>query len=532
MFSIDDCMMTARKFLETLCPPPWGVVAGGVSRNFSAKQLEPMAKLITQAYQQRQTIYTLMPQEEQTVWHLVVHAPRGMRAANMTPPPSMAITGREVTMIWTLSAPTSITEALMLSQKLATQAKGRAGVGEAIPLPGTIMFHNPGPMRLQRFPVSMMPTKNVAYRVADGKLVREAAKSSRPAYDARDLAIKIGEAPDGSEVVSLPGHQTNGFYLVLGASGSGKTETLKTLGAGVHRYGVPILLLDFHGDVILPDVASTLLSSAPSSRIGLNPLEVDVESAKENGLYDQRTAVLEMVRRAVPQLGHKQANALHTALENAYIAAGIDDNDPETWTRTAPTFPQIMAAIEDEGLLAGVRGLFGHPIFNRAEHLSIEQLLTRSMRLDLSKLPDGVRYVTAETLLRRIFTGLRMRGPIPVRPVDDSERFRLFIVIDEARLITMGGNSDIVSSLVNEARKFGLGLILASQMAEHFPADIRSNAATWLVLKPQAMEEAKRNAQNVAGVTPEQLMALRGRGDGYFRDRFTAEAQRVQVRPL
>lgn len=522
---------TARRFLETMGPPPWGIVAAGVACNFELKQIDKMKRLLDATQERRKCVYAMLPETGGNVSHLVVHAPLGTKLGGIVHPPSMIVTAQEVTLIWTLHTPILPNDAQVLSQKLAARVRGRAGVGEAVPLPGTIFFYSAGPMRMGRTPVNLMLSKAV-YRIANGDLVREAAKSSRPAFDARDLAIKIGEAPDGSEVVSLPGHQTNGFYLVLGASGSGKTETLKTLGAGVHRYGVPILLLDFHGDVILPEVPSTLLSSAPASRIGLNPLEVDVESAKENGLYDQRTAVLEMVRRAVPQLGHKQANALHTTLENAYLAAGIDDNDPDTWTRTAPTFPQIMASIEDEGLLAGVRGLFGHPIFNRAEHLSIEQLLTRSMRLDLSKLPDGVRYVTAETLLRRIFTGLRMRGPIPVKPVDDSERFRLFIVIDEARLITMGGNSDIVSSLVNEARKFGLGLILASQMAEHFPADIRSNAATWLVLKPQAMEEAKRNAQNVAGVTPEQLMALRGRGDGYFRDRFTAEAQRVQVRPL
>jgi hypothetical protein len=229
-------------------------------------------------------------------------------------------------------------------------------------------------------------------------------------------------------------------------------------------------------------------------------------------------------------VGHKQANALHVALEDAFRAAGIDDGDPASWTRPAPSFGQIMAAIEDEGLLAGVRGLFGHPIFGRKEHLGIEAMLKASMRLDLSKLPDGVRYVTAETLLRRLFTSLRMRGPIPVRPVDDTERFRLFILIDEARLITMGGSSDIVTLLMNEARKFGLGLILASQAASHFPHEIRNNAASWLVLKPQTMSEARLNAPNV-GVAAEELMALKGRGDGYLR-LGNAPACRIQVKPL
>jgi hypothetical protein len=53
----------------------------------------------------------------------------------------------------------------------------------------------------------------------------------------------------------------------------------------------------------------------------------------------------------------------------------------------------------------------------------------------------------------RIFTALRMRGPIPVRPASDKECFRLFIIIDEARLITSGGSSDIATAFVNEPLK-------------------------------------------------------------------------------
>ncbi len=94
----------------------------------------------------------------------------------------------------------------------------------------------------------------------------------------------------------------------------------------------------------------------------------------------------------------------------------------------------------------------------------------------------------------------------------------------------MGGNSDIVTALVNEARKFGLGLVLASQMADHFPADIRSNAASWLVLKPQTMSEAGKNAPNI-GVDAEALMGLKGRGDGFYRVG-NAQAARIQVRPI
>lgn len=84
--------------------------------------------------------------------------------------------------------------------------------------------------------------------------------------------------------------------------------------------------------------------------------------------------------------------------------------------------------------------------------------------------------------------------------------------------------------MITEARKFGLGMILASQMSEHFSEDVRANAATWLVLKPNDVQEAKKNAPNV-GLDPEDLMRLQGRGDGYYRDRAGGRARRIQVQP-
>jgi hypothetical protein len=93
------------------------------------------------------------------------------------------------------------------------------------------------------------------------------------------------------------------------------------------------------------------------------------------------------------------------------------------------------------------------------------------------------------------------------------------------------GATSVHNELITEARKFGLGMILASQMSEHFSEEVRANAATWLVLKPMDVREAKKNAPNVQ-VDPEDLIRLTGRGDGYYRDRPSSRARRIQVRPL
>lgn len=369
--------------------------------------------------------------------------------------------------------------------------------------------------------------------------------------ESHPLKITLGEELNTkAPVIWAPGKQTNGFFLVLGASGSGKTETLKVLGKGVADYGVPVLVLDFHGDVIFPNLKSLLMSSGTSSILGINPMELDSKSAEETGLYDQRKVLRDMIRNAVPALGHRQNAILRDAIEEAYANAGFDDTDPSTWNSNPPTFEDVESIlagwIEDEskktqrsaieGCLAAVQEIFEHPIFHRKDHVTVSEILSSNVRLDLSKLTDEVRYIVVETLLRKIFRVLRLKGPIPVQPTDDHQRFRLFVIIDEAKILSTGsGDPDapdrILNLLFTEARKFGLGMILASQMSDHFGSEVKANAATWLVLKPMDIKEAKKNAPNVQ-MDPEALTSLKGRGDGYFRDRSSARARRIQVRPL
>lgn len=381
--------------------------------------------------------------------------------------------------------------------------------------------------------------------------IADAASPGAAASASHSVEILLGhERPSARPAIWQPGRQSNGFFLILGASGSGKTETLKVLTEGVCNAGVPVLVFDFHGDIKVDGFRSELLSHGPSSRIGLNPLELDAADT-EHGPYLQRQVIKELVTGAV-RLGHRQSSALSRALQEAYRRAGISDEEPSTWTREPPTFSMVDEIFGEwldddsqksshssiEGCRAALQEIFEHPLFSRQPRLPLSQLLREKTRLDLSSLSDSVRLIVTDTLLRKVFRSLRAQGPIPVQPVGDHERFRLFVVIDEAKILSLGTNDRdrdrsgaILNTLVTEARKFGLGMILATQMAEHFSSEVRANAASWLVLRPLDIREAKKNAPNVQ-VEPEDLMQLQGGGDGYLRDRSSPRARRVQVRPL
>ena len=71
-------------------------------------------------------------------------------------------------------------------------------------------------------------------------------------------------------------------------------------------------------------------------------MELDISSAEESGLYDQRAALRNMIQRAVPALGHRQSSILRDAFDEAYQRAGIRDDDPGTWTNPPTTFRDIQ----------------------------------------------------------------------------------------------------------------------------------------------------------------------------------------------
>lgn len=363
------------------------------------------------------------------------------------------------------------------------------------------------------------------------------------------LEVPLGENHQtGDNVVWMPGNESNGFLMVLGASGSGKTETLKTVGHAIAAHAIPILVLDFHGDVVFPGVNSVLISSGTASTVGINPMELDWQGISEVGFEDQIHALLETITRAVP-IKHRQSTLLAEAFTEAYRQAGFHPEYPDTWRLPPPTFSSVVNVLmhwrlsperkhEKERIAScidAIRGDFRHVAFNRYQNLSIDDLLRFNIRADLSKLPDAVRFIVADTLLRRVFRAMRLRGPVPVG-ADDAERFRLFIMIDEAKLLSMGkGDVDdsrqILNILMTEGRKFGIGLIVASQMADHFGNEARGSAATWLVMKPMDMAEAKRNAPNVM-VAPDVVMQLQGRGDAFLRTSSMPGVRRIQVRAL
>lgn len=138
-----------------------------------------------------------------------------------------------------------------------------------------------------------------------------------------------------------------------------------------------------------------------------------------------------------------------------------------------------------------------------------------------------------DSVLRAIFRRLRALGTVTG---SGASRVRLFVVIDEAKIIASGQgdpnkSSRILNVIATEGRKFGLGMILASQSREHFGADVMRNFGTRLVLRTPDFREATANSKDMQ-VSAMDLMTLRGNGDGYLKYGGSPNPVRIQVSPV
>jgi len=96
-------------------------------------------------------------------------------------------------------------------------------------------------------------------------------------------------------------------------------------------------------------------------------------------------------------------------------------------------------------------------------------------RYDIKALSISEKRMFVDFLLEDIFLRKKEEG---IRKIPNE-----FIVLDEASIYVQDINDDhIIKVIEREARKFGLGLIMATQSLEHFPSDVIQSSATKILL--------------------------------------------------
>jgi hypothetical protein len=106
-------------------------------------------------------------------------------------------------------------------------------------------------------------------------------------------------------------------------------------------------------------------------------------------------------------------------------------------------------------------------------------------RYNIKDLSDPEQVLFVEVLLENIFAQAKARG--------EADGPDTFILLDEAHKFVIEDGDHIINRVVKEARKFGLGVILASQAFVHFSDDLLMSSGLKLVLGcPEMYREPMR----------------------------------------
>ncbi len=338
------------------------------------------------------------------------------------------------------------------------------------------------------------------------------------------LQIPLGKSIDGEIINWIPCLETNGFLVAFGASGSGKTESLKAIASEIDAYGIPILVIDFHGDIETDCAENIVLSHAPALQYGINPLELDSIDPSDGGVYPQLLKLGESLSAFNGSVGYKQKLTIDRYLKLTYEKAGITDKDPDTWRKAPPTLADTIALMESDAenkdvasALGVVRSVFEHPVFSKPKRLDIDKLLSDSNRINVKALTPEVQFIVVDTILRKVAAALMSRGNIPVK-CSDRERYRLAVIMDEANRFTSreSNRQGIIDIYACELRKYGLMMALGSQRMQHFSENTLPQIPVMIALKLQSKDDAKLPA-NEFSLPIESLIKLRGKGHGYVK---------------
>jgi len=410
----------------------------------------------------------------------------------------------------------------------------------------------------------------------------------------------------------------NPHILLMGASGSGKTWTLRRMVAAMARsVGGPVRIhvLDVHGDIDLPGASTVKFSEA--TPYGHNPLVVSPDR-DGGGVRRQIQSLIAALNRTSRQLGPRQEAVLRALLTDLYAANGFYEDKPDSWRLDdgiARRYPKKHPTLQDaarfstaklkalylgadskataalEQVNAKARGIYARtkalgqiretlgkdgkpaPTPDDAELEKLKEAALAAYAAALQgiatgrELDDLVRYDSKDTLRsvverleslnamgifrpeeppfdpaspvwrydiralssdeKKLFVGFRLEQlfrEATRRGIQD--RVSEVVVVDEAHLFFTDEPENPLNTLAKEARKFGLGLVCASQSPTHFSEDFLGNVATKMLLGIDemywdgAVRKLKIDPKILQHVTPRRSLAVQIKAAGEGRARF------------
>lgn len=312
---------------------------------------------------------------------------------------------------------------------------------------------------------------------------------------------------------------------------AGKTVTLRSIAYELAKQNYPVLLIDFHGDMA-PDSSVKTYKIKEGDGYYFNPLEL---SNKFEDLTPLRATsdFVDAIKINFSSLGIQQIDRL-----TELITEGYNNNNPSSNKSAGEfNFDELNNKIfnsddgKSDGLRAYLRGMSDYKLFSGNQKISVESFLEPGIsHINLNSLPENLRNLFADLLLRKLYYSLQSLGNISEGDISDKDKFRIFVIVDEAKLLVSDkqGSKAVLNKYATELRKSGLGLILASQLIGHFNEEILANMSAKIFMKAETKEQANKNARHF-NVDPKALLKFKP-GEAEFV--LNNEYQHLKIIPM
>ena len=273
----------------------------------------------------------------------------------------------------------------------------------------------------------------------------------------------------------------NPHLCVVGTTGSGKSYFVKTfITRASLTIGASVLILDWAGEYAdWVRLAGGRVVSFGKEGINLLDLSGASPHARTSQVMDSLCMLTDISSSSA------QCRITEDAIMRAYTMAGFSKSK-EGQEKKPPTLADVQRGLEKSSRKGADHAEAARRIRNlllssggsfTSSTIPLSSLLSGLVCVDLHSLPtETLRSLAGLAILQ--FVKERMRAseysasPIP----------RLFVVVDEAWKIAADERSDVVS-IVREGRKYGFGLIVASQSPTDVHRSIFSNAGTMMIFR-------------------------------------------------
>lgn len=327
------------------------------------------------------------------------------------------------------------------------------------------------------------------------------------------LQINLGNDCDTGKTVywdflsNKPKKLSNQHILIVGTTGAGKTQTASSFIDNLSKKAIPSIIFDFQGEYMDPDLADAngktfvertkALVIDAADGIPINPFEVPKDRLTDNKQNYQKVVyqVAASMKR-IFGLGDIQHAILRDAINQAYTIRSFIPGNKQSWGNDPPTLADVWSVLKEKenneggnvrNLNLRIQPLFEMGIFvDEASDFIFDDILNQTTVIRLSNLATPELMVAVSRfILQKIYSDMLAKGP--------TKNLRVFAVIDEAHKLSY---DETLTELVREARKYGIGLLLASQSPKDFDKVAFDLMGTKIALHLEG-EDAKIMSENL-----------------------------------